>query len=100
MAAEVSKILVLSTAHLSQETWDRLKATDSNAWGHSGNLIDYGLFMYAHDERPTFTPELQCPDDVWAACVKARELGADYLKFDCDAEEVEGLATYEHRLGG
>lgn len=96
MAAEIRKILVLSTAHLSPATLAHLNATPSDDWGHSGNPIDYGFFMYAHEERPEFTPELRCPDDVWAICVKARELGADYIKLDCDAEEVEGLEVYDH----
>ncbi len=92
----LEKILILSTAHLSVATLDYLNATHSDLWPHSGNRVDYGFLMYAHDERPTFDPGKKCPDEVWACCVKARELGADWLKFDCDADEIDGLEVFDH----
>ncbi len=98
MAAEIRKVLVLSTAHLTPATLAHLNATPSDDWGHSGNPIDYGFFMYAHDERPDWADEgpKKCPDDIWAICVKARELGCDYVKLDCDGEILEGLESYDH----
>ncbi len=97
--AETCKLLVLSTAHLSPQTMAYMNATPSDDWGFSGNPIDHGFFMYAHDERPQYgtgAEPKECPDDIWAACVKARELGCDYIKFDCDAGEVAGLHAYDH----
>lgn len=100
MSAEIHKILVCSTAHLTVATLAMLNETAAEHWGFSGNPIDHGFFLYAHDERPDYGGEAYgyrpCPDDIWALCVKARELGADYIKLDCDAEEVEGLEVYDH----
>jgi hypothetical protein len=35
------------------------------------------------------------PADLWAVFIYAREQGCAYVLFDADAEEVEGLQTYE-----
>ncbi len=90
MAAEIRKILVRSTAHLTPATLASLNAgTDQSPY--SVDPVSYGFLLYAHDERPD-----GAPDDVWAICVKARELGCDYVKLDCDAETLDGLEAFDH----
>lgn len=91
MAAEIRSMLVCTTAHLTVATLAYLNETPESGWPFSADPISYGFILYAHDERPD-----ACPDDIWALCVRARELGADYIKLDCDAEPVDGLEVYDH----
>lgn len=84
--------LDISTAHLSPETIDVLDMSQIEAWPVSGGRMRDGYFIYAHDEDS----ENNIPDDLWNCCVKAREMECEYIMFDRDAPELDGLATYEH----
>lgn len=87
----VRRFLDLSTGHLTPATRNLLDSTGIDAWPVVGGRMPYGYFIYAHDEDCGEDP---MPADLWSACVMARSLGCEYLLFDADAEEVEGLATY------
>lgn len=86
----VRKFLDLSTGHLTPATRNRLDSTELLGWPVAGGRTAYGYFIYAHEED-----DEEIPDDVWECCQKARELDCEYLLFDADAAEVEGLPTYD-----
>jgi hypothetical protein len=88
---EIRKLLVLSTAHMSPATLASIGHLHHSKLPFSGGAIDYGWFLYAHDEQPE-----GCPEDIWAACQFARSVAAEFIKFDCDGETVDGLPVFEH----
>ncbi|WP_234053659.1 MULTISPECIES: hypothetical protein [unclassified Xanthobacter] len=88
--SQIRQFLDLSIAHLSHETRDRLDLAAIGEWPVAGGRMPYGFFIYAHEE-----PDDEIPNDVWACCVKARELGCEYILFDCDAAILADLPTYD-----
>lgn len=83
-------MLDLSTTCLSPETREWLDGLDWNKEGPSGGKGPYGWFLYAHDDNlclpsAPHAPDGEFPSDLWACFCRARELGADYVQFDCDA---------------
>lgn len=96
---EISKMLVLSTAHVDMPTRSLL-----DEWCRGIDLVtrqgisvaptlvgahDYGWLIYC-----TETCE-GLPDDLTACIEYARGLGCCYLLLDADADEVDGLTVYE-----
>lgn len=73
-----------STAHLSLA---------ARAYVDSGEGIasatPYGWWVYATEE-----PDERVPSDLAAVMAYARTLGAEYVNFDCDAEEIDALPTF------
>lgn len=84
----IQHYLMLSTAHLTQHT-----ACGFARFPVIGQ-VDTGLFV-----RVPTPGEIgdQVPSDLQTILERARALGASMLHFDCDAEEIEGLPTYEWR---
>jgi len=85
--------LDLSTAHLKQETLVLL-----NEGVERLHFViyptEYGWFVYAHDEC---FEDLEIPEEMVAAMKKARELGAEYINYDCDADtSPELLPVFPH----
>lgn len=90
--SNVRRFLDLSTAHLSPVTrriWDM-------AYGRPGWLTPtgHGFWVWAGDASDPDTDN-DLPEEAVACRKFARSLGCDYLLFDCDASEIEGLATYD-----
>ncbi len=82
---EVRKLLVISTAHLREETAKSWDARRDDATAHP---IPYGYFCYVFDDGDDIEPE------VWAACQLARKLGCQHIKYDCDAFIHDELETF------
>lgn len=74
-----------STAHLS---------LDARAYVDCGGGIasptPYGWFVHASEE-----PDNSVPSDLAAVMAHARSLGAEYVNFDCDADEIADLPTFD-----
>jgi hypothetical protein len=93
--------LDLSTGHLTQQTREWLDNLDWKTEGPAGGAGPHGWFIYAHDDnscQPSapHAPSGEFPPDLWACIEKAKELGADYVLFDCDAEpNPDLLPVYE-----
>lgn len=88
---ETPKMLVLSTAHISESTNSMLTITDVGYWPISGGPYgDYGWFLNAGE-----TTLKEVPDDLKACMQFARKNGCDYLLLDRDADTTEELPTYE-----
>ncbi|MCL8382077.1 DUF5983 family protein [Xanthobacter aminoxidans] len=82
--------LDLSTEHMKPETAHNLDVTPIAEWSVAGGRTGHGYFIYAHDED-----DGSIPPDLWAVMCFARERGAEYILFDCDAATVEGLPTFD-----
>ena len=107
---EIRKMLALSTGHLTKETRDWLAAGDLTGLAGAqdgtpyGAVGGYGWFVYAHDDNTSFpsathAPDGEYPADLWTCFVKARELGCDYIMFDCDWGELEDLPFHSEITG-
>lgn len=97
---EMRKTVVLSTAHLTEETRE---AASRMCCGDDHDQIlypyTYGYMAYAYPERTALLP---IPDDFWACCEwananvpKQDETEAIYINFDVDGPVMEGLPTYD-----
>jgi hypothetical protein len=85
---EISKMLTLSTAHVSEDSAQMLAFGDTRLPVMFAKR-DYGWFIWCNGEGSEPPPDL-------AACIaKARALGCDWLCLDRDGETVGDLPTYE-----
>jgi hypothetical protein len=89
--------LDLSSGHITKETgdwldakaWTRETVTRPEAWV---GITPYGWFVYADEDGGS--PDL--PEDLALCMKKARELGAEYILFDCDAPLNTELGLSDH----
>lgn len=92
-AGHVRRFLDLSTAHLSPAARDWLENKD---WADSSSLpggaTSYGWFVYAPAEFPMNDDEM--PPELAGVLRFARSHGTDYVLFDRDAMEIDGLPTF------
>lgn len=92
MALEIDRTLVCSTSHLTQE--------DSQAlFNESTDLVvyimdEYGWMILA---RPLEKEqgEQNHSDNLEKLLEFARKNDCDWIRFDCDADEIEGMDTFE-----
>ncbi|KEZ19422.1 hypothetical protein CP98_01943 [Sphingobium yanoikuyae] len=74
-----------STAHLSPPARVYVDRTDVIA-----SSTPYGWFVWASEE-----PGDDVPPDLAAIMAHARSLGADYINFDRDADEIYALPVFD-----
>jgi hypothetical protein len=106
---EFDRVLVLATSHVTRETAAAFDAAGQvAAWRGGGShplnghpalravpglmVWEYGWMLYCGghgDEVPEMFPELP------AIFAKARAHGCEWVRFDCDGPEVEGLAVFD-----
>lgn len=88
---EVHAMMVLSTAHISQETATAMEAQDlpftcfANEYGFVVSTLNFAT--------DRFEPSI--PDDLAKVQAYARERGAAYIMLDRDGPTVERLPEYE-----
>lgn len=92
---ETRKLLVLSTGHVTDPaTRKMLTETSPDNYPTLGGSTHYGWFCYASDENDGVGRD-RIPDDLWACMLFARANGADYILFDADGDQVDGLPWVE-----
>ncbi|MBA4757614.1 MULTISPECIES: hypothetical protein [Sphingomonadales] len=74
-----------STAHLSPDARSYVDRTDVIA-----SSTPYGWSVWASEE-----PGEDVPDDLAAIMAHARSLGAEYINFDRDADEIDELPVFD-----
>ncbi|MEE9481800.1 hypothetical protein [Methylobacterium ajmalii] len=86
--------LDLGTTHLTPVTLAMMQSEDLHIFGVTGGETAYGFFIGVPEERPDQLDR----DDLWACLAKAREMGADYVLFDRDADTAGqvDLPVYDH----
>ncbi|CAM5277496.1 hypothetical protein ATER59S_00342 [Aquamicrobium terrae] len=92
---ETHRFVVLSTAHVTAATARLLNDTRAEDWPCAGGPYgNYGWFVYAHEENLQVGARA-IPDDLFGIMQWARKLRFKYILLDCDADTVDGLATYD-----
>lgn len=91
---EIMEVLVLSTAHLSARE-GKTKAAD---WPVAVLDWEHGFEVYVSDAHINCEIPGHSPED-WPGLLEvsrcARGIGVDWVRFDCDADTMEGLTVYE-----
>jgi len=85
VTAPLRLFLDCSTAHLSPAARDYIDRADVIA-----SSTPYGWFVWASEE-----PGEDVPPDLAAIMAHARSLGADYIHFDRDADEIDELPVFD-----
>lgn len=85
MTLEISKMLTLSTGHLTEQAIDYLASLNAPVYRKDG----YGYFVYVHWDFDD--PALSLLDSLDFA----EEQGCDWVMFDSDGPQVDGLTYYE-----
>jgi hypothetical protein len=89
---QIDKVPLLSTGHLTENTYDRLQETEGEELGISiVARYDEGCFVYVGDDNVDETT----PEDLAAVFAWAKEQGFYWVRIDRDGDTVEGLQTYE-----
>lgn len=92
---EIRRFVVISTAHVSETTAQRLDNTPAKEWPRvGGHYGEYGWFVYAHDENAGVGRDA-IHTDLFEVMSWARKQRCDYVLFDCDADEIESLPAYD-----
>ena len=92
---EIRRLVVISTSHVSDKTAKLLDYTKAHQWPcRGGPYREFGWFVYAQPENERAGRDA-VPDDLFAVMQWAQANGFDYILFDCDAEAVDELATYD-----
>lgn len=92
----IRRFLDVSSGHLAPATWEwldaelaeeRLRDTSRRGSTLPGGPTRHGWFVYAPED-----PSAEAmPDDLTAVLRHARQLGCEYVLFDCDALPMEDL---------
>ena len=87
----IRKFLDLSTGHLREETCDQLNALE----GLHPYETEHGWFLYATPNAAEYAEKHDWPQEVLPILELARANDCDYVMFDADAPEVDGLPYWE-----
>ena len=92
----IRQFLDVSSGHLAEQTWawldkqlgqDIVRDPRNGAAAQlAGGITRYGWFVYAPED-----PDPDLPQDLRAVLTIARERGAEYVLFDCDAVPNQDL---------
>lgn len=98
---EISKMLTLSTAHLTEKTAKALEEAAEELppyctinWAPSFTREE-GYIWHVGDENPVVQAGRDFPDEFAALFSLALENGCDWLMLDRDADTADNLPTYE-----
>lgn len=95
----IRKFLDLSTAHLTPAT---LTAMDDDTIQFAPiyrHPEGHGYFVWVPDSMDSLSEPCVIPEDLKECLARARELGCDFINFDCDACDDEDLPEYDHETG-
>jgi hypothetical protein len=92
---EIAKMLTLSTAHISEETANKLNVKIIYGMNYIPlpiyNKDGYGWFIFVSEDYN----ELNLPDDLKKCLDLATENECEWLCLDCDGLIVPNLPTYD-----
>ena len=93
---EISKMLTLSTGHITRDTANLLESLADEYEDIIGSPIiykkgDYGWFVHIPEELD----EYSIPYDLLQVLEFAKRHDCDWLCLDCDGQEIEFLPQYE-----
>jgi len=90
---EISKMLTISTAHITEKTADLLEIEldNDNMQLCVYNRADFGWFIHIPDD----CEDCDIPQDLLTLIKFAKDIECDWLCLDCDGEVLEYLDSYE-----
>lgn len=100
---EISKMLTLSTSHVTDKT---LKLLDTEASGNNFPCLgvykkeEYGYFIYIDKDafhKENGNPNSDMPGDLVTVIAFTLEAGCNILCLDCDGDELVCLPHYEYK---
>lgn len=101
MSLEIDRTLVLSTAHVHPETAHILDGEDPHKQ-IDGHVADWGCYGWVVWCGGQTVPKIELdaemlymPADLHRVVMFARDNNCQYVRFDCDADEIDGLPTWE-----
>lgn len=99
MSLEIHKIPCISTAHLTKEVAEQLEhERDDNPWCPCA-AWPHGFFLFLDDLEVNDEEAPQCLVDIrdWLRNLECQSTvdNSRWVRLDCDAERVEGLAAYD-----
>ena len=97
---DISKVLTLSTAHITEETAKRLERDpdDNNLGLCVYDKSGYGFYIDIRTVDGCLPHEYMAddfPKDLYKCIYLAHELGCKTLCLDCDGETTDVLETYD-----
>lgn len=94
---EISKVITLSTAHISKKTGDMIDADPvTNTLGLCiYPKADYGWFIVIDDNAIYQAKTESIPEDLARLILFANDIGCSYLCLDCDGEVIPYLYKYD-----
>lgn len=91
---EISNMLTLSTGHITEETSELLsREPDDNTLQLTFYPNTFGGFLYVNNIDSSIIETL--PQDLSACVSLAQKQNCQWLQFDCDADEIDELPTYD-----
>ena len=98
MEYEITKMITLSTAHISEETARKLERDIKHGTNYVPlpvfNKAEYGWFICISSYLEMLN-EIELPEDLKACCLLATENDCEWLCLDCDGIIVPDLSIYE-----
>ncbi len=98
---EIQRVLVLSTAHLTEDTARRFDHDDDDDDRNPAaspalvfDAIDCGYLIWINSD-PTAEERESIPAELIAAMALGRKYEATYLRFDCDGPVINALPVHE-----
>lgn len=90
---EITKMLTISTAHITEETARllELEPDNDNMQLIVYNKADFGWFIYVNE----YLENRDIPDDLRKCLELAKENDCKWLCLECDTDVVDGLDEYE-----
>lgn len=106
MSLEIDRTLVLSTAHVSRATADILNGDAPERDGLKpaidGHVADWGCWGWVVYTGGEVVPDIDedsvlclMPADMFRVLLFARDHNCQFVRFDCDADTVSGLPTWD-----
>ena len=97
MSLEIDRTLVLSTAHVSRATADILNGDAPERDGLKpaidGHVADWGGKVVPDIDEDSVLCLM--PADMFRVLLFARDHNCQFVRFDCDADTVSGLPTWD-----
>ena len=92
---EISKMVTVSTCHISEETNNMLADKNNSLPISVYDKTDYGWFIYMPADKDNDADVLKAlPTDLAVLFMFARYNEVDVICLDCDGEEIDGLPIY------
>ena len=96
MKFEISKMMTLSNAHVTQDTYDKLLEKDGTDEFPLAvyKKEDYGVFIYIDENTSMKEYKKNCPKDLYDCIFVAHKHDCPILCLDCDGPIMDSLRTY------